>query len=154
MSGAVTPGVVTFVYATWWARYPELGAWVGPAQAQQYFNEACLYLDNTGCSRVQDASPGGARATILNMLTAHLAKLNAPINDEPPSGLVGRVASAGEGSVSVSTDFAVPGTAAWYAQTPYGASAWQALAPYRMACYVPSWRSARLRGGYGGSPWL
>lgn len=130
MSGAT---VVTFDYSGWIARYPEFSA-VIQATAQLYFNEATLYLDNTSASVVADASPGGARATLLNMLTAHIAALNMAGS----SPLVGRINSATEGSVSVGTDYAVPGTAAWFAQTKYGAAYWQAVLPYRtMRYYAP-----------------
>lgn len=123
--------VVSFNYATWSARYPELSA-VGSDLAQAYFNEATLYLDNTDASLVQDIN---ARATLLNMLTAHIAQLNMPGS----SPLVGRITNASEGSVSVATTYsdAMPGSMAWYVQTKYGASYWQATAQYRMMRYIP-----------------
>lgn len=139
-------GVVTFDYATWAARYPELAASVDEALATLYFGEATLYLDNSAQSVVRDLT---ARAALLNMLTAHIAKLNATIGGQPPSGLVGRVASASEGSVSVSTDAgAIPGTAAYFAQTQYGMSFWAATARYRTARYIPG-----PRPYLGVSPW-
>lgn len=138
-------GVVSFDYPAWAARYPELSTSVAQPLAQLYFNEAGLYLNNTASSVVRDLS---ARAMLLNMLTAHIAKMNATINGQPPSPLVGRISAAGEGSVSVGTDYQVPGTAAWFAQTPYGAAYWQATLPYRSARYVPGSRS--FVPGHGG----
>ena len=56
-----------------------------------------------------------------------------------PSPLVGRITSATEGSVSVSTQFDVPpGSAQWFAQTLYGAEFWTATAAYRTMRYLPS----------------
>ena len=40
--------------------------------------------------------------------------------------------------MSVGTDLRTPDTAAWWQQTKYGLLAWQAMAPYRMAVYIPS----------------
>ena len=141
MSGTTTPstpGVVAFDFVAWSARYPELST-VSQPQAQAYFVEAGLYLGNTGASPVQDLS---RRALILNMVTAHIAALaiETQQGDSQSPALVGRIASASEGSVSVSTAFEVPGTASWFAQTQYGASAWAAMAPYRMARFYPGAR--------------
>jgi hypothetical protein len=88
---------------------------------------------------VQDVNQ---RALLLNMLTAHLAALYAGVNGQSPSPLVGRINTATEGSVSVGAAMdGVPGTAAWFLQTKYGASFWQATARYRTMRYVPgrSW---------------
>ena len=65
---SVATGVVAFDYAGWSARYPELASSVGAPLAQQYFNEAQLYCDNTATSPVIDASVGGQRYIFLNML--------------------------------------------------------------------------------------
>lgn len=119
--------VVVFNYAQWVARYPEF-AGVSEEMAGFYFTEATLYLNNTDASIVQDEA---TRALLLNMLVAHIAKLNATIAGIPPSGLVGRVSNAAEGSVSVATQMAVPGSAEWYAQTTYGIAFWAATARYR-----------------------
>jgi hypothetical protein len=108
-------GVVVFDYSAWAARYPELASSVSQSLAQQYFNEAQLYCDNTPCSIVRNLC---IRAMLLNMVTAHIAALNAPLNGEPSSPLVGRINSATEGSVSVGTQLDMPaGSAQWYAQT-------------------------------------
>lgn len=129
-------GIVTFSYADWSARYPELAASVTAQTAQLYFNEAQLYCDNTPTSLITDTSQGGEREMLLNMVTAHIAALNAPLNGQPSSPLVGRISNATQGSVSVQTDFQVPGSAAWFAQTKYGAAYWQATTKYRSMLYV------------------
>lgn len=127
--------VVAFNYGIWSARYPELAAWVTQVQAQCYFDEAELYCDNTPCSIIRDLKQ---RAILLGQVTAHIATLNAPLNGQPSSPLVGRINSATEGSVSVGTQFDVePGSAQWFAQTKYGAAYWQATTQFRSMRYVP-----------------
>jgi hypothetical protein len=138
---ATVSGVVVFdatAYALWSALYPELTtAPIAPfvavtlAQAQAYFGLTGLYLDNTACSPVPDASPGGARATLLGMIVAHLAWL-------AQTPLVGRISNATKGSVSVQAEMAPPtNSSAWWMQTKYGAAFWQATMALRTARYVP-----------------
>jgi hypothetical protein len=142
----MTCGVVVFDYPTWSTRYPELAPFVAQPLAQEYFNEAQLYCDNTPASIITDL---GVRATLLNMVTAHIAALNAPIGFQPSSPLVGRISGATEGSVSVQTQFDVaPGSAQWYAQTKYGAAYWQATAQFRSMLYVPG--PAPIANPWGG----
>jgi len=127
--------VVVFNYGTWAIRYPELYESVVQPLAQQYFNEAQLYCDNTPASIIRDLVQ---RATLLNMVTAHIAALNAPLNGQPSSPLVGRISNASEGSVSVQTQNDYPaGTVQWWQQTKYGAAFWAATAAYRTMRYVP-----------------
>ena len=107
----MSASVATFNYDTWRLRYPEFFPAVTPFVAQEYFNEACLYLDNSGYGQVTNAT---TQLTLLNMLTAHIAAL---ANQD----LVGRVTDATEGSVSVSASIgdAVPLSAGWFQQTKY-----------------------------------
>jgi hypothetical protein len=135
--------VVTFNYTTWVTRYPEF-AGVAQPLAQLYFNEATLYCDNAGSGPVNDAP---TLSLLLNMLTAHIAQLNAALNGQAASPLVGRVSEATEGSVSVRTDMpAMPGSAAWFQQTKYGLAFWQATAQFRTFRPV----MPRRRFGFGG----
>jgi len=131
-------GVVAFSYSGWSTRYPELAFSVSQPLAQMYFNEAQLYCDNTPTSSIRDASPGGQREMLLNMVTAHIAALNAPLNSQESSPLVGRISNATQGSVSVAAqnDYP-PGTVQWFQQTKYGAAFWTATAQYRTMHYVP-----------------
>jgi len=122
--------VAVFDYAVWAARYPEQAASVDATLAGAYFAEAGLYLNNTDASVVSDVA---IRLVLLNMLVAHIAILNGAAR----GGLVGRVASATEGSVTISAEMEAPGTAGWYAQTAPGLAFWQATATYRTARYVP-----------------
>lgn len=123
--------IVTFDNAAFVARYPQL-ATVTSDSLGACFAEAGLYLNNTDASIVSDVVE---RGLLLNMLTAHIATLNAAI--AAGGGLVGRVTSATEGSVTVTVDYgAVTNSQAWYAQTPYGANYWAATAKYRAMRYV------------------
>lgn len=143
--------IVVFDYTTWSTRYPEFTGAVDENRAALFFAEAGLYLDNTDGSPVQDVT---IRSMLLGMLTAHIAALSGAL--EPggvPSGMVGRISSASEGSVSVTADSGLaPGTAAWFQQTSYGLSFWQATKSVRSARYVPAapylmnpWRGAWRR---------
>ncbi len=139
---------ITFDYTTWVARYPEFQGVTQPV-AQMYFTEATLYVDNTGMGPINDVN---MLTLILNMTTAHIAALNSPkiadtynsTGTEAASPLVGRISSASEGSVSVSSEYAEQSAnAAWWTQTKYGAAAYQALMPFRTAMYFPSGRQRR-----------
>ncbi len=139
--------IVVFDSAGFLARYPEFSS-VATATLAAYFNEAALYCNNTDLSPVTDGSAGGLRSMYLNMLVAHIAALNSGVNGNAPNQLVGRIDQAGEGSVSVHADMgAVPGSAAWFLQTQYGAAYWQATATYRTMQYFPGRSYAqRFRG--------
>ena len=126
-------GVVVFDYTIWSVMFPELAGSVSLPAAQGFFSEGCLYVSNDPTSIV----PYSSRVPILNLLTAHIAALRARLNGQPSSSVVGRVNSASEGSVSVGTEYAAPGTAAWFVQTKYGAQVWQALMPFCTARYLP-----------------
>jgi hypothetical protein len=104
------------------------------------FNDAQLLLDNTCGSAVQDANK---RLILLYTLTAHVCAIDFGTNDgagnvTPPQGIVGRVANAAEGSVSVSAEYSseVSQSEAYYIQTKYGAKFWQQTMAYRMAFYT------------------
>lgn len=79
------------------------------------------------------------QSTLLNLLAAHIAQLLAPpANGGVPSGIVGRINTATEGSVSVGADLpGITASSAWFAQTTYGLMFWQATAPWRTFRYVP-----------------
>lgn len=122
--------IAVFNSSTFLLRYPEFNTLPEPL-LQSYFDEAGVYLNNTDCSLVTNVT---TRGVYLNMLTAHIAALYGGTNGNAPSGIVGRINSATEGSVSVGADMSgQPGSAAWYQQTPYGAAYWQVTAQYRTA---------------------
>lgn len=127
--------VATFDYPGWVARYPEFSQVAQPT-AQAYFNEATIYHANDVSGPVRDAT---VQLMLLNMVTAHIAQMNAVINGQPAPTIVGRISQASEGSVSVTSEYStnVPGQMAWFIQTKYGAAYWQATAPYRTMRYRP-----------------
>lgn len=126
--------VATFDYAKWQARYPEFQT-VSASMAGSYFTEAGLYLNNTGAGPVDDIP---TQLMLLNMVVAHIAKLNAVIENAASPDLVGRINNASEGAVSVGAELDVPtGSAQWFAQTKYGIAFWQASARFRQMRYIP-----------------
>lgn len=138
-------GVVIFDPAAFKLRYPEFSP-VDDALLQQYFTQATIYLDNTDFSRVSDLA---VRAMLLNMLVAHIAFLYSGANGQSPSGLVGRIDSASEGSVSVHADMpGVTANSAWYMQTKYGADYWNATAPFRTFQYISGHSPSNYPYGY------
>lgn len=145
MPGCVQSGVVAFDAAYFAVRYPGFSA-VGSALLNDYFSEAGILLNNTASSIVRDASTGGRRYILLHMLTAHIAQLNSGANGQAPSGLVGRISAATQGSVNVSTDMGQqPMAAAYYLQTPYGTQFWNMTADLRAGGIYAGLRD----GGYG-----
>lgn len=132
-------GVVVFDASAFVAQYTAFAAYntANPTGLQRYFNTATLYLSNAESSRVTDLT---TRSMLLNLLVAHLAQLDGVLNAAGQGSQaqnVGRISSATEGSVSVQTQMqGVPGSAAWYMQTQYGATFWQATAKYRTMRYV------------------
>ncbi|EEZ74634.1 hypothetical protein NEILACOT_05350 [Neisseria lactamica ATCC 23970] len=96
-----------------------------------------------GQHRPQHREKPEEREMLLFLLVRHFAAL---AERAAQGGLVGRIASASEGSVSVSADMgAAGGNAAWYLQTPYGATYWQLTAKYRRFRYVQGGCYARRR---------
>lgn len=131
-------GVVTFDYTLWAQTFPTLAPNVNAAQAQSYFDMVeNTYLDNTEASVVRNVT---TRATMLNLLVAHVAALFLPTSAGGTGGSVGRAASASRGSVSVSFDLPNAGSgavAAWLNQTQWGLMFNAMMTPYRTARYVP-----------------
>ena len=129
---------VVFDKARFQTAYPEVQA--TDAQLEMWFAQAESLLDNTGRSIVKKPEE---REMLMFLLLRHFA---AQAERAAQGGLVGRIASASEGSVSVSADMgAAIGNAAWYLQTPYGATYWQLTAKYRRFRYVSGGCYARRR---------
>lgn len=127
--------VVTFDPAVWRSLFAPTFNAVTDLAAVNYFTMACGLHANDGCGPILDLAQ---QTLALNYVTAHMAVLNGAI---APGGIVppvGRIASASEGSVSVSLDMsALPGTEAWWNQTQFGATYWVMMNPYRRARYRP-----------------
>lgn len=90
-------------------------------------------LDNT----ITSCIPLKTRKKLFYLLIAHLAELQGRI-DSGNSSLVGRVSSASEGSVSISSDYPTGSGALeqWLKQTPYGAQFYAFTAKYRVVLWV------------------
>lgn len=129
-------GIVVFVPATFKTSFPAF-ATIADGLLSGDFAVATLFLNNSCCSVVKDAP---TRERLLDLLVAHIAALMQGENGNPPSGLVGRVDKAAEGSVSVSASYAseMSMSEAYFAQTQYGALFWQATVGYRAMHYVPA----------------
>jgi hypothetical protein len=143
-------GVVEFDATEFKGDYPAF-ATVDNGLLQADFDIATLFLNNSCCSVVKDANK---RQVLLYLLTAHIAALLQGANGQPPSGIVGRVDSAREGSVSVSASYAaeMSMSEAYFSQTQWGAAFWQATVAYRMGgYYTPGPAQACIGGlpGYG-----
>ncbi len=93
--------------------------------------------------------PADQQTPLYNLALAHLVSLSAPIAGSAASqGLVGRVTTASEGSVSVSLDAgpATSATQAFWLQTTYGQLFWTMTAQYRRFRYRTGFpRYARQR---------
>jgi len=131
----------SFNYETWVALFPEMAA-ISSSMANNYFLIATLLVRNDGRGPVRDPN---MQAGLLNLTTAHLAKLFSRQNDngEPDSNgaevssLVGRIANASEGSIKVQADLPdQQPNSAWWNQTQYGAVVWVMLRPYRTMHYM------------------
>jgi hypothetical protein len=161
------PGVKLGTYITqftstnnWIVNYPQtipleamtavLGQ-ISPAQAQLYFNEATLYLRNDGTGFIDEAD---VQSRLLNMLVSHIAVRYAVLNGQTPSFTVGRNSQASQGPVSMSWDFQVPpGTAQWFAQTPYGADFWAATAGLRSTAFYRPGPRRNFNPWFYARPW-
>lgn len=146
--------IVAFNYAAWLASYPEFTSPGGSipvteAQANNYFALATSMHANDGSGPVTTA---GLQSAYLNALTAHFAALLAAPNGGTPSSLVGRISSATEGSVSVTTELSVPPSMslAFFSQTKYGFIYWQMTAGYRTMQYRVSSNRRGPVPSYGG----
>lgn len=126
-------GVVRFEPAEFKAAYP-MFATVADSTLRLYFFYATLLLNNSCASLVCDAQ---TRETLLYLLTAHITALFSGVGGQPPSGVVGRVDTAHEGTVSVGLDMGVTSQAqAWYLQTQWGAMYWNMTGRFRRFMYV------------------
>lgn len=128
--------VVVFNEAKFRECCPEVKATL--PQLKMWFKQAGSLVNNTDCSIITDLEE---REMLLFLLIEHL---NALYERAAQSGIVGRIASASEGSVSVSADMGAGSHfSAWYMQTPHGASYWALTAKYREFRYVPGGWYAR-----------
>lgn len=131
--------VVVFDPVQFKIAFPEFQA-VPDARLLVLFQVAQGMLDNTDASIVVDLQQ---RTTMFWYLVAHLLTLygtgvSSSAGGGGPSGVVGRLSTATEGTVTASYEFNIPASAsaAWWNQTQYGATYWMMMAPYRSFRYV------------------
>lgn len=121
----------TFDLSAWRVRFPEFNG-VPDELVSAIALDVPLYFN-------PDTVPIDQQAPLFNMVVAHLVSRSpGAVAGSPASqGLVGRVSSASEGSVSVSLDAgpAASATAAFWLQTPYGQLFWTMTAQYRRFRY-------------------
>lgn len=132
-------GIVTFDPALFIVDYPDF-AGIDAGVLSRNFTRATLQLNNSCGSLVQDANQ---RELLLELLVAHITFLNQGTNDgagniNPPTGVVGRISQATEGSVSLSSEYQAPPNAnqAYYIQSKWGAEFWNDTAKYRTFRYL------------------
>jgi hypothetical protein len=101
------------------------------------FGIAALLLDNSAYSRVKSPEE---RRTLLYLMTAHYTQLN---NMTGTGGQIGNVASASQGSTSVS--FSLPRDMNWFTQTQWGYLFWQLTAKYRLGGFYVKYRGCEAR---------
>jgi hypothetical protein len=128
-------GVVRFDATEFRAMFPGVFDTIADGTLSADFDIATTFVNNSCCSLIKDAA---VRQRVLYLATAHIAALLQGVNGQPPSGIVGRVDSAREGSVSVSASYAseMSMSEAYWSQTQYGVMFWQATAQYRAFRYV------------------
>lgn len=131
---------VTFNYQNWAATFPQFSPALSEVQVTDLILPiAEIYCRNDGGGPVTKAA---TQTVLLNLMVAHVAQLmfgpnGAGITGSGGSGIVGRIADATEGSVSVSADFPSTPNNAWFLQTTFGAAFWTATASYRTMRYLP-----------------
>jgi hypothetical protein len=129
--------IVTFDPANFALAYPAFSN-VPTTVLQNSFNLATLLCNNTDKSPVEDVA---IRETLLWLLVAHISTLNGQTNTTVANGsagtpqALGRISSATEGSVSISSDYPMSNNSAYFKQTQYGAMYWQMILPYRTFRY-------------------
>jgi hypothetical protein len=142
-TGTLPTPAVTFNWTTFRTWFPEFSC-LNEAQGQAYFDMAGLYCAN---STQNPLWCYGILPQVMMLVTAHVAWLLAPRDDDgnpaqsgqPASPIVGRINTATQGSVSVGAtldgEVGSP-SQEFYMQSRYGMLAWQAMAAGRTARYI------------------
>jgi hypothetical protein len=131
----VEHGIVVFDPTAFKAAFPEFST-VADAVLDQNFDMATLVIANTCEGVVLDAVK---REKLLNLATAHITQLRNGANGGGPSGVVGQLIAARQGSINIGVAEIKAGmNQVWFTQTPWGMMLFAALAPYRTFRYVPA----------------
>lgn len=136
--------VAMWNYGAFQVQYPVFAAAPPEPTLEAYFDMASIWLRNDGTGPVRKVT---VQTWLMNMLVAHLTQLfNGPDGTGDGAGIVGRISSATEGSVTVATEMEASLSSAWFNQTPYGATFWQATAAWRT---FPRYMPGQTRFGNG-----
>lgn len=127
--------IVPFVITDWRVGYPEFVKVADPQiEIAEGIAEAIHANDGSG-----PVASANVQKQALWAITAHVAFLNYGYgvgSSAPANTIVGRISSATEGSVSVTTENNYPaGTPQWFQQTKYGSTYFMMMAPYRTMRY-------------------
>lgn len=147
-SGVIALGVVVqLTYLQWLQMFPEFETTVSQFFWGLLMGMASSLSRNDGGGPVTNAQ---LQTNLLSLAIAHLAFIFAGTNTQPASQIVGRIASATEGSVSVTTDngTVTSSSQAFWQQSKYGSMWWQMSLPFRTFRYLPP-----SRPGCGPLPW-
>jgi hypothetical protein len=99
------------------------------------WNDAAMNYLSAGEDSIVPDLP--RRSSLLNMLVAHLAILEQrSLAGGATGGMVGNIASASEGGVSVSMAAYPVGSGKWFEQTQPGASYWTAIQQFKSAVFI------------------
>lgn len=131
---------IVYTYNAWSTAYPQFAATVTQATFDAtVYPLAQQYCVNDGSGPVTTSS---IQTVLMGLMCAHIAQLMFGSSLQDANALVGRISSAGEGSVNVSVEMpqANDDIQAWLQQTQFGAMYWSATAPYRTMRYRPGRR--------------
>jgi hypothetical protein len=141
--------VVPFVYPDWATAYPQFANVTEAQVVGVSLTLAQQYHVNDGHGPINDPL---VQTQALWLAVAHVTQLMFGSTNQPNSPLVGRVASAGQGSVNVNADYKSTLSSQWWDQTVYGAAYWQIIKGYSMGFYrakVTPLQRAWIYGGIG-----
>lgn len=126
--------VVQLDWVNWRLLFPEFSNVTDQQLEGPVWTMAQQYCRNDGLGPVCDPA---LQTELLNLMVAHVAQLLYGSTTSPATGLAGPIASATEGSVSVSVGFVVNTSNQWFLSTKYGQMFWQLSASFRTARYWP-----------------
>lgn len=131
---------IVYTYAVWSATFTQFSNTVSQtAFDTTIYPLAQQYCVNDGSGPVPTSD---IQTNLMGLMCSHIAQLLFGSNLQPASTLVGRINSAGEGSVNVAVEMpqAKSSIQAWLQQTQYGTMYWAASAPFRTMRYRPGQR--------------
>lgn len=142
---------VTLNFDAWIAQFPEFSNTVSEVQFQLWLVVATTLHRNDGGGPVSNVQ---SQTVLLSLALAHLCFIYLGTNTQPSAQVVGRINSASEGSVAVTTDYGanVSQSEAFWTQSKYGALYFQMTSVYRVMRYIPNPRPSLSSAIYGPGP--